>query len=126
MDEKIMIKGAYGTVYEDVEVINGVVKNDFTGEEYEVEAKSLIKTEIISGDIPEVGDLFMTSSGEFEVDALRGCYVSCPHDYYESVVIGRFVEFEGDNYIPEKSTNGGGYLHKWYEIIDIKSINYVE
>ena len=124
--EKVTYKGDYGIVIEDVERIDGVVKNDFTGEEYEVSAPSLMKTTVWSQDQVKKGDMVMTSSGEFDVDALRGCYTQMNHDCFEAEVVLKFVSFEGSGYIPEKSSNGGGYLHKWWKVLEVKSSNYIE
>lgn len=126
MAEKMMIKGAYGTVYEDVEFVNETVVNCF-GEEHDVYAPNLAVLTIRSYDEPVVGDTIMTSSSEFDVDAVRCCYSSSlGRDYFESEVVARFKEFDGSNYIPRKATNGGGYLHKYWTIEEVIYSEYVE
>ena len=125
MEEKIIIKGAYGTMYEDVEIVNSKVTNQF-GEEYQVSTPSLAVLNITSKDKPKLGDTIMTSSSEFGLDSLEYDYCNLKRDYFESTVIARFQEFDGTHYVPEKSRNGGRYLHTFWEILEVKASNYIE
>ena len=125
MNEKIMIKGTYGTMYEDVETVTEEVTNQF-GEEYQVSAPNLMILEITSKDEPKRGDVIMTSSSEFELDALEYDYCNLKRDYFESTVIAKLLDFDGTHYVPEKSRNGGRYLHIFWEILEVKSSTHIE
>jgi len=124
--KKITYKGRYGTVTESQETVGKEVYNDFTEEWYLAEAVNVDEIVIRSQDQVAKGDIVMTSSGEFDVDALRGHYSQMNHDCWESRVVVRFKEFNGDNYIPEKSHNGGAYLHTFWEVLEVKASNYIE
>jgi len=125
MDEKIMIKGTYGTMYEDIETVTEEVTNQF-GEEYQVSAPGLAVLNIASKDEPKLGDVIMTSSSEFDVDALEYDYCNLKRDYFESTVIAKLLDFDGTHYVPEKSRNGGRYLHIFWEVLEVKASNYIE
>ena len=126
--EKIRYSTKYGVVYEDIVDICEEVTNDSTKETYLMEAPSIGIFDIISQHSPKVGDEITTTSAEFEIDALTGHYLSnCNlHNVYKAKVIATFVEFQGENYIPGKSCNGGAYLHTLYKIQEILNVEYQE
>ena len=125
MTETIMYRSKYGTVYQDVETVTEEVTNQF-GEEYQVSAPNLMVLEITSKDEPKRGDVIMTSSSEFDVDSLEYDYCNLKRDYFESTVIAKLLNFDGTHYVPEKSRNGGRYLHIFWEILEVKSSTYIE
>ena len=125
MTETIMYRSKYGTVYQDVETVTEEVTNQF-GEEYQVSAPNLAVLGITSRDRPKCGDVIMTSSSEFDLDSLECDYGNLKRDYFESTVIAKFIEFDGTHYVPEKSTNGGRYLHTFWEILEVRDANYIE
>lgn len=125
MTETIMYKAQYGTIYQDVETVTEEVTNQF-GEEYQVSAPSLAVLKIASKDKPKCGDVIMTSSSEFDLDSLEYDYCNLKRDYFESTVIAKLLDFDGTHYVPEKSRNGGRYLHTFWEILEVKTSNYIE
>ncbi len=129
MTETIMYKAQYGTIYQNVETVTEEVKSYKTKETYKVSAPNIGVFKIISGSEPTVGDLMTVSSSEFEIDALEGVYLNeanARHNVYESTVVATFVAFDGSTYEPSKSTNGGSYLHTWYEIQQVLDVEYQE
>ena len=68
----------------------------------------------------------MTSSSEFDLDSLEYDYCNLKRDYFESTIIAKLLDFDGTHYVPEKSRNGGRYLHTFWEILEVKASNYIE
>lgn len=111
--EIIEYKGQFGTVQEEVQY-------------NEVSLANVMRTTIYTGyHKPVVGEIVYLSSCEIPYhDNWRDCWnTSVDEDEFFSDVVIELVEYDGSNYEPLKSHNGGKYLESTWKIVAIEGIH---
>ena len=114
--DKIMYKGAFGTIVEDVEYPHPFVP-------------SIIRQQIYTGDhIPKVGDVVTTSSCDIPYhDVWRNCWDVKPYpDSLVSQVVLELQDYDDSEFEIGKGRNGGKYLTMRYKVVAVENTQTFE